>query len=53
MMKDNEFLIILYFGIDITIIWEIIKKNLPDTKPSIIKMLSMERKKGNNDNDKP
>ena len=28
-----------YFGIDITIIWEIITKNLPDTKPSIEKMI--------------
>ncbi|MFC1573547.1 DUF86 domain-containing protein [Candidatus Latescibacterota bacterium] len=42
-----------YFGIDVSIIWEIIKKNLPDTKPNIIKMLSIERKKGLNNNDKP
>ena len=27
-----------YFGIDLSIIWEIITKNLPDTKPDIIEM---------------
>ncbi len=28
-----------YFGIDLGIIWEIISKNLPETKPLIAKML--------------
>jgi uncharacterized protein with HEPN domain len=27
-----------YFGIDLGIIWEIITKNLPETKPAIIEM---------------
>lgn len=27
-----------YFGIDLSIIWEIITKNLPKTKPSIIEL---------------
>ena len=27
-----------YFGVDLSIVWEIIKKNLPDTKPSIVEM---------------
>lgn len=29
-----------YFGIDLSIIWEIITKNLPETKPSIVEMLN-------------
>lgn len=28
-----------YFGIDLSIIWEIITKNLPETKPSLLKIL--------------
>ena len=28
-----------YFGLDVSIIWEIVSKNLPDTKKSIIKLL--------------
>ncbi len=28
-----------YFGIDLSIIWKIITKNLPETKPLILKML--------------
>ena len=28
-----------YFGVDLGIIWEIITKNLPETKPKIIAML--------------
>ncbi len=28
-----------YFGIDLSIIWQIITRNLPETKPIIIKML--------------
>ena len=28
-----------YFGVDLDIIWEIISKNLPETKPMIIEML--------------
>jgi uncharacterized protein with HEPN domain len=28
-----------YFGIDLGIIWEIITRNLPETKPLIVKML--------------
>ncbi|MDG6219012.1 MAG: DUF86 domain-containing protein [Candidatus Thermoplasmatota archaeon] len=27
-----------YFGIDMTIIWEIITKNIPETKPDLIEM---------------
>ena len=27
-----------YFGIDLSIIWEIIAKNLPETKPLIVEM---------------
>lgn len=29
-----------YFGIDLSIIWVIITKNLPETKPSIVEMLN-------------
>ena len=29
-----------YFGIDLSIIWEIVTKNLPETKPQIIAMLN-------------
>jgi len=28
-----------YFGVDLAIIWEIITKNLPETKPKIVAML--------------
>jgi len=28
-----------YFGIDLSIIWEIITRNLPETKPMIVEML--------------
>ena len=28
-----------YFGVDLGIIWEIITKNLPETKPMITEML--------------
>ncbi|MCK4491042.1 MAG: DUF86 domain-containing protein [Candidatus Altiarchaeales archaeon] len=28
-----------YFGVDLSIIWEIITKNLPETKPKIAEML--------------
>ena len=27
-----------YFGVDLSIIWEIIDKNLPETKPLIVEM---------------
>ena len=27
-----------YFGVDLTIVWRIISKNLPDTKPFIVEM---------------
>ncbi len=27
-----------YFGVDLSIVWRIITKNLPDTKPDIVKM---------------
>jgi len=27
-----------YFGVDLSIIWEIISSNLPETKPMIMKM---------------
>ncbi len=27
-----------YFGIDLSIVWRIITKNLPDTKPAIVEM---------------
>jgi len=28
-----------YFGVDLSIVWEIISKNLPETKPIIARML--------------
>ena len=31
-----------YFGVDLTMIWEIITENLPDTKPAIQEMLKKE-----------
>ncbi|OYT54433.1 MAG: hypothetical protein B6U72_02615 [Candidatus Altiarchaeales archaeon ex4484_2] len=34
-----------YFGIDLTIIWEITTKNLPETKPEIEEMLGNLKKK--------
>jgi uncharacterized protein with HEPN domain len=34
-----------YFGVDLSIIWEIITKNLPETKPKVAAMLeSLEKK---------
>jgi uncharacterized protein with HEPN domain len=29
-----------YFKVDLNIIWDIVKKNIPETKPKIIKMLN-------------
>gem|GEM_PF-1221115 len=29
-----------YFGIDLKIIWEIVSRNLPETKPGLIAMLN-------------
>jgi len=28
-----------YFGVDLSIIWEIISRNIPETKPEIVKVL--------------
>ena len=32
-----------YFGVDLKIIWEIIKKNIPETKPKIKAILNQEK----------
>jgi uncharacterized protein with HEPN domain len=42
MIGVRNILIHEYFGIDNTIIWEIIKKNLPEIKPLILKAIQEE-----------
>jgi uncharacterized protein with HEPN domain len=40
MIGLRNILIHEYFGVDSEIVWEIIKNDLPTTKPMIIKMLN-------------
>ncbi|CAG7643477.1 DUF86 domain-containing protein [Paenibacillus allorhizosphaerae] len=45
MIGLRNLLIHQYFGIDQTIVWEVIKKNLPGLKPNLLNIIQAEGSK--------